>query len=188
VRVTVKTSVPAAMQVLLSKVFGASSAEARISERSNLEWRRTLRKVNQEVLRYLDENVHTDPVHESFLQGFLSLAEEVVALEDFWPAYAAAFIGMALSLMGDHPDHRGRRGNGKRADHYMLRRHRAVTYSRDADQAYRSLYAANALRTIEFDVRRAFFAYRARIGNRATHKGFMRWFREKHPDLYSRVF
>jgi len=182
-----KTAVPQITRAFLSHLFGANSSEARPSARSRSEWRRALKKVNQELLRYLDENVHTDPVHEDFLQGCLSMAEESLDSTNFWPAYATSFIILCLALMGDYPDHRGRRGSGKRGDHYTLRRHRAITYARDPEQTYRALYAAKAVGAISLDVRGAFFAYRNRTGKRATRKGFMRWLRDKQPEIYAKV-
>jgi hypothetical protein len=176
------------MTILLSRLFGAGSAEARATGRSPAAWRKTLRRVDEELLQYLDANVHTDPVHEMMLHYAVLAADKALDDEDFWPAYAEAMVRLALLLMGDYPDHRRRKGSGKRTDHYRLSYHRTIGFIRDPEQKYRWLHAGKNLGETTFDPRDAWFSYQTKVGKKATRKGFLRWFRDKHPAEYAKLF
>jgi hypothetical protein len=182
------TAVPKTMANLLARVFGAESTEARSTERTPAQWRRTLHRLDEEILAYVDENVHTDPVHEGMLHISLMHAEEALQTDDFWPGYSEAIIRLALFLMGDCPDHRSRGRGGTSADHYCLRQHRSLAYTRSPDQKYRSLYLGRLLQLSDLNPRDAWYAYYQRVGRTATRKGFMRWYRENHSTEYAKLF
>jgi hypothetical protein len=183
-----QSQVPGSVAVMLARLFGTGSTEARATTRSPTQWKKALRRVDEELLSYLESNIHTDPIHETMLHIALDDAEKALETDDFWPAYSEAIIRLALFLMGDYPDHRARKTGVKRADHYDLRRYRTIVFTRDPEQKHRSLYLARALGASAFDPRDAWYSYRGRVGRKATRKGFMRWYREKHPGEYAKLF
>ena len=90
---------------------------AKAKTRTPTEWRKTLRLELQELDRYLTENVETDDLHKSMLRLGLDSADKALNEEDFWPGYLEGITRLALLLMGDYPDHRGRKPGRKKSEH-----------------------------------------------------------------------
>lgn len=126
------------------RLFGANSAEAKASTRTNAEWRRTLRSVLHELDRYVAENVDTDELHHLMVLTGLAAADKALKEKNFWPGYVEGITRVALLLLGDYPDHRRRKPGRKKADHYKLDRLRSLRFDQNVDQRVRTLLAARA--------------------------------------------
>jgi len=109
-----------AMQVQLSKLFGADSEMAKSTAETSVQWRRTLKAVLGELKRHIAANIDTDEFHRMILCSGLMGAEEALKHDDFWPGYVEGITRLCLILLGDYPDHRKRRLGRKDKDHYKL--------------------------------------------------------------------
>jgi hypothetical protein len=169
-------------------VFGNDSAEAKKKNRSDTEWKRTLRKVLSELDRYLATNIVTDDWHLLMLHEALAGADMSLQSEDFWPAYAEGITRMALILMGDYPDHRNYKGGGNKENHYRLSQERSVHYTQTPSQKLRTLldaHAAGLLKAPPMDVLRTF---RNQFGSKPGYDKFLKWYRKNYPEDYTAVF
>ena len=178
------------MQVQLSRLFGDGSKEARHAQRSAKEWKATLRKVLHELDRYIQANVDTDELHAMMISTGLFAADESLKDDDFWPGYAEGLTRVILTLLGDYPDHRRRRGGAKSADHYSLSLHRGLHYPQSTEQRFRTLIAAGVfgLPGLKAPPREVLMEFRRRFGSKPTHAQFVRWFKKQFPDQYTAVF
>lgn len=182
--------IPNSLKVQLSRLFGQNSREAQKDNRTPAEWKRTLKKVLDELYQYLEENVHTDEMHALMLYSCLYAAHESLKEEDFWAGYLEGITRLSLLLMGDYPNHRRRRGGKKRKGHYTLNHMRSVVYTQSMSQKVRTMLAAPkvGLPGFDVDVRSALSLFRDEMGPSATYKEFIRWFKKRYPNEYSALF
>jgi len=185
-----RSKVPRSVKVQLSRLFGDNSREAEKETRTSAEWKRTLKKILDELYQYLDHNVHTDGLHTLMLHSCLYAAHESLKEEDFWPGYLEGIIRLSLILMGDYPDHRRRRGGKKSKEHYELNYTRSVAYTQNINQKLQTMLAASnvGLPGFEHDVREALRLFRNERGYSATYKEFISWFKERYPKDYAALF
>ena len=169
-----KTAVPRSMQVQLARLFGAGSLDARRTHRSTREWKTTLRKVLHELDRYIQANVDTDELHATMIASGLFAADESLKEDDFWPGYAEGLTRVILTLLGDCPDHRRRKGGAKSGDHYALGLYRDLHYTQDAEQRFRTLLAAGVfgLPGLETAPREGLMEFRKHLASASTPKTF----------------
>jgi hypothetical protein len=184
-----KGPVPEGMHILLARLFGSESTEARREKRNAAEWRKTLKAVLDELDRYIAANVDSDELHRLMLMSGLAAANESLDHEDFWPGYAAGLTRLALLLLGDYPDHRKRKPGRKRDGHYKLNTCRSGQWLQTPGQRYRTLLAAGQvgfpkLSAPPRDLADEFFLQRRRI----DHSGFMEYYRERFPRDYATLF
>src|SRR5438876_12294495 len=130
----VESSVPEGMKVQLARLFGSTSREAQASSRSAAQWRKTFRRVTDELERYIETNVNTDELHFFLLLTCILAARESLKEDNFIIGYSEAITRLALLLMGDYPDHRRRAKGMKRGDHYKLDQRRRLSYSQNQSQ------------------------------------------------------
>lgn len=184
------TPVPHALQVQLARLFGAASREASTSTRTPTQWRRTLKKLLDELYLYADANVQTDEMHWFMMCTAFAAASDALREENFWPGFTEGIIRLNFLLLGDYPDHRQRSGGQKRADHYKLNHFRSAHYGQDGDQRARVLYAAPRFGYPELSVspRDLMSQFRDQYGYKPTHKQFVAWFKKKYPSDYARLF
>ena len=189
-RTRIRTAVPKSLQNQLSRLFGANSKEARKTARTVNEWKSTLRKVLHELDRYVQANVDSDELHSFILATGLGAADESLKEEDFWPGYAEGITRVLLTLLGDYPDHRRRKGGAKSADHYLLGLHRSLHYTQSAEQRFRTLIAAGVFGVpgLSQPPRKVLDGFRSRFGGRPTQAQFMRWYKKHFPTDYTAVF
>lgn len=184
--------VPKGWKVQLSRLFGQNSIEAQKDNRTPAEWKRTLKKILDELYQYLEENVHTDEMHTLMLYSCLCAAHEALKEKDFWPGYLEGITRLSLLLMGDYPDHRRRRGGKKKKNHYRLNYMRSIIYTQSMSQKVRTMLAAPkvGLQGFDIDVRSALSLFREETGLSATYKDkeFIRWFKKRYPNEYSSLF
>jgi len=184
--------VPKVWKVHLSRLFGSNSREAQKDNRTPAEWKKTLKKILDELYQYLEENVHTDEMHTLMLYACLYAAHESLKEEDFWPGYLEGITRLSFLLMGDYPDHRRRKGGKKSKKHYRLNYMRSVIHSQSMSQKVRTMLAAPkvGLPGFEIDVRSALSLFREEIGYSVTYKDkeFIRWFKKHYPNEYSSLF
>lgn len=179
-----------AVQVQLARLFGTASSEALTESRTPRAWKKTLRKVLEELYRYTRENVETDELHWQMLLSCFVAAHESLKEEEFWPSYVEAITRLALLLLGDYPDHRKRKTGKKRAEHYRLNRLRDLKYMQTQDQRLKVLLAAHAAGFPELSVapRTALSEFRAQYGYKPDYKDFMHWYKKSYPNDYAAVF
>lgn len=186
----VGTAVQPGVQNQLARLFGASSREARKTQRTPVQWKATLRKVLRELDQYIRANIDTDELHHSIIAtGFLA-ANESLKQDDFWPGYTEGVTRVLVALLGDCPDHRRRKAGKKSMDHYRLNLHRSVHYTRDAEQRFRTLIAAGVFGLPDLSVapRDVLMEFREQFGSKPTHRQFMRWYKKHFPADYTAVF
>jgi hypothetical protein len=179
-----------AVQVQLSRLFGAGSSEAQKESRTPTEWRRTLRKALEELYRYTRENVETDELHWQMLLSCFVAAHESLKETDFWPGYTEALTRLTLLLLGDYPDHRKRKTGKKAADHYRLSRLRGLNYVQTSDQKLHVLLASEAagFPELAFAPRAALREFREQHGYKPGYKDFLRWYKKAYPADYASIF
>jgi hypothetical protein len=182
-----------AVDVQMARLFGASSTEAAQVERTPAQWRRTLKKVLDEVFRYTEANIDTDETHWFMILSCFAAANESLKESQFWPSYAEAITRLSLLLLGDYPDHRKRTSGKKKSDHYKLSRHRSLHYLQSEDQRLKVLFAAHALRNVGFPSlsvppREALSEFRAEVGYSTDYRQFMRWYKSHYPNDYALLF
>lgn len=178
------------MATQLARLFGSASIEAKATERTDAEWKRTLRRVLAELERYLDANVTTDEPHRYMLQTGLWAAAESLKERDFWPGYAEGITRFALLLLGDYPDHRARRLHGKSSRHYDLDRCRSVSFRQSHRQKLETLFVAHrfGLPKLSVDPYALWGDYVVASGSKTTAQSFLNWYRKHHPNDYAAVF
>lgn len=183
-------AVPKSMQVQLARLFGAESKEARQTQRSTKQWEATLRKVLHELDRYIQANVDTDELHAMMIASGLCAADESLKDDNFWPGYAEGLTRVVLTLLGDYPDHRRRKGGAKSTDHYSLSLHRGLQYTQSSEQRFRTLLAAGVfgLPGLKTPPRAILMEFRRCFGSKPTHAQFIRWYKKQFPDQYTAVF
>jgi hypothetical protein len=120
----------------------------------------------------------------------LFAAGESLKREDFWSGYAEGLTRVILTLLGDYPDHRRRKGGAKSADHYSLELCRNLHYTQDIEQRFRTLLAAGVfgLPGLETPPREVLMEFRRHFGSKPTHAQFVRWYKKQFPDQYTAVF
>src|SRR5260370_32538828 len=181
--------VPEGMGVQLSRLFGTDSSEARLENRSDKQWKRTLLNVLQELDRYLAANVETDEVHRLMLHSGLYAAHMSLEEQDFWTGYVEGITRLALILMGDYPDHRKRKGGGKKKEFYQLNRLRSLTYNSSPSQRVNVLFAAPLVGiSLTVAPRDALAQFRSEFGYEVGYNRFFEWYRKNYPLDYAAVF
>jgi hypothetical protein len=178
------------MQVQLARLFGSESHEAKARVRTSAQWKKTLRHVLDDLERYIDANVNTDEFHFFLLVTCILAGRESLKEENFFPGYAEAVSRLALLLMGDYPDHRRPKAGSKRADHYRLNRRRTLVYAQDQDQRLANLIAASRVPFLASvpDPYAELREWRTAYGSKVGYRHFLRWYRRRHPEIYSKVF
>lgn len=179
-----------AMQIQLTRLFGSRSKHASSRTRTASQWRRTLKAVLRELDRYVSTNADTDKLHQSILLSGLAAAEESLKQEDFWPGYVEGITRVALSLLGDYPDHRRKRPGRKKESHYRLDLNRTVQWVQTPEQRFRTLIDAGsmgypALSARPLDVLREF---RRHFGPKPSHADFLEWYQANYPQDYVAIF
>jgi len=183
-------AVPRSVQVQLARLFGANSAETRVTTRTDAQWRHTLRSILRELDRYLSENVDTDELHYLMILSGLAAADEALKEKDFWPGYVEGMTRVVLLLIGDYPDHRRRKPGRKKADHYKLDRLRSLHFGQDMNQRVRTLLAAGAtgFPKLTRNPRDVLTEFRAEHGYAADYREFLSWYRKTYSQDYAAVF
>lgn len=120
----------------------------------------------------------------------LCAADESLKQEDFWPGYAEGITRVVLTLLGDYPDHRRRKGGAKSRHHYSLGSDRTLHYSQNAEQRFGTLLDAGAfgLPGLQAPPRDVLMEFRRHFGSKPTHAEFVQWFKKCFPDQYTAVF
>jgi hypothetical protein len=183
-------SIPVSLQVQIARLFGTTSSEATKTTRTLSEWRRTLRKLLDELYAYASSNVHTDEMHWFMVCTAFAAAAESLKDNDFWPGFCEGLIRLNFLLLGDYPDHRGRKGGKKRSYHYKLDRFRSIHYTQDPEQKVRVLHAYARFGFPELSVspRVALANFREEHGYEASDKQFIAWYKRTHPEDYAKLF
>ena len=185
-----RAGTPKGMATQLARLFGSASSEAKATERTPAQLKRTLNRVLVDLERYLDANVSTDEAHRFMLETGLWAASESLKDDDFWPGYAEGITRFALLLLGDYPDHRAQRLRGKSSGHYKLSRCRSVSYRQSHEQKLQSLLVAKRLGLPELrsDPQVLWREYNMALRSRASAQGFLNWYRQNHPADYAALF
>jgi hypothetical protein len=185
------TAVPKAAQVQLGRLFGSTSVEALKQTRTVAEWKRTLRKTLHELESYIIANIDTDELHANFVASGLFAAEESLKEENFWPGYAEGLTRIVLTLLGDYPDHRRRKGGAKASGHYGLQLYRSLHYTQSSEQRFRTLLGAGRVfgtKRLSRPPQEVLDEFRSRFGNQPDHAHFLRWYKKNFPADYTAVF
>ena len=182
--------IPNSMKVQLSRLFGESSKEITKEARTPTEWKRTLKKVLDELYQYIEENVLTDELHTFMLYSCLCAAYESLKQDNFWPGYVEGITRLSFFLMGDYPDHRRRRGGRKRKVHYRLNQMRSLVYVQNVNQRLQTMLAASNVNLPGFEqnVREALRQFRDEKGFSETYREFISWFKKRYPKDYAALF
>ena len=185
-----KSKVPISMRILMSKLFGENSNEAKKEIRSPAEWKKTLTKVLDEMYQYLNINIHSDELHTHMLLSGLVAAHESLKEDDFWLGYLEGILRLSLILLGDYPDHRRRRGGRKNKNHYRLNNMRSIVYTQNTNQKLQTMLAAAVFGLPGFkqDIREALRLFHDEKGYSASYKDFICWFKDRYPRDYASLF
>jgi hypothetical protein len=179
-----------AMQIQLARLFGSQSKEARTKTRTAAQWRKSLKAVLQEIDRYVAANVDTDELHQVMVLSGLAGAAESLKQEDFWPGYAEGMTRLALTLLGDYPDHRRRKPGRKRDGHYLLNRSRSVQWTQTPRQRFLTVMDAGCFGHPRLSARPSdiLFEFRKRFGTKPSQSDFLEWYRNSFPNDYAAIF
>jgi hypothetical protein len=178
------------MQVLISKLFGASSQKATAQSLKENEYRVILSKIVDELYLYMDENIQTDELHRLMLLSGLVAAKESLKDDNFYMGFIEGITRFSLLLMGDYPNHRRRKGGRKNSEHYKLNLFRSVTFVQDHEQKFRTILAVENTGFPELSIcpRVALNKFRDEYGNGATHRDFIAWYKNNYPNDYAMHF
>jgi hypothetical protein len=183
--------IPKAFNIQFSRLFGESSKIAKAQELTDRQWRKVLKKLLDEIYRYIEENVTTDELHYVMLcSGLVSASKSIENDEIFWPGYVEGITRLCLLLIGDYPDHRRRKGGKKSHDHYKLNHHRKLCYAQDNDQKVRVIRAATRIGFLghNHDFNSIMTEFRSEKGFNASFSDFIRWYRVRYHKEYSKLF
>jgi hypothetical protein len=185
-----RASTPKGMAAQLARLFGDASSEAKATERTPAQWKRTLKRVLVDLERYLDANVATDEAHRFMLESGIWASSESLKDDDFWPGYAEGITRFALLLVGDYPDHRTQRLRGRSSGHYKLSRCRSVSYRQSHEQKLQSLFVAKriGLPELRSNPQVLWREYNVALRSKASAQGFLNWYRKNHPADYASLF
>jgi predicted house-cleaning noncanonical NTP pyrophosphatase (MazG superfamily) len=184
-------NVPKAFQVQFSRLFGESSKIARTQKLTDRQWRKALKRLLDEIYHYIEENVNTDELHYIMLCSGLASASNSLENDNFfWPGYIEGITRLCLLLLGDYPDYHRRKAGKKTKEHYKLNNHRILCYTQDADQKVRVLRAATRMGLLDKAHEFSYIMgeFRNEKGFNASYKDFLRWYRERYPGEYSKLF
>jgi hypothetical protein len=178
------------MQVLLSKLFGASSSKAKSQLLDENMYRQYLSEIVDELNMYLTENIQTDEFHRLILLSGLVSAKESLNDENYQVAFIEGITRFSLSLMGDCPDHRSRKGGRKNNDYYKLNLHRSINFVQDHEQKFRTIIAVGNVGFPELSTnpRIALGIFRDQYGSNATPREFIEWYKKTYPADYAILF
>jgi hypothetical protein len=187
---TSSAAIPEAMKIQLARLFGSLSKEAMAEKRTDTEWRKTLKSVLREIDRYIAQNVDTDELHLSMLLSGLASADESLKQETFWPGYAEGITRLVLTLLGDYPDHRGRKPGRKTEGHYRLDRFRTLHWIQTVDQRMNTLLAAYMVgfQKLSRPPREVLNDFRQQFGFAPGYREFLDWYRKTYPQDYAVLF
>jgi hypothetical protein len=179
-----------AVQNQLARLFGSESKAATADIKTDEQWRKTLKSVLAEIECYVAANVDTDEFHRMALASGLLGANEALKQDDFWPGYVEGITRLALTLLGDYPDHRKRKKGRKEEDHYKLNRFRSLQFAQTPEQRFLTLFGAGSagfpmLSAYPLDILHEF---RRQYGYKPTHANFLEWYRVKYPKDYTTIF
>jgi hypothetical protein len=120
----------------------------------------------------------------------LAGAHESLEEEDFWAGYCEGITRLALSLLGDYPDHRRRKGGRRQDDHYRLDVCRSVKWIQTPEQRLQTLLAAGNAGFPELSAkpRDVLNEFRRRYGFRPSLRDFLEWYRQATPKDYAALF
>lgn len=182
--------VPKAMQVQLARIFGQRSREARAPTRTSAQWRHTLKAILLELDLYRRANVQSDTLHNLMLDSGLASADSALQQEDFWPGYVEGILRFALVLLGDYPNHRRRKPGRKANDHYRLNLRRSVAYVQNAEQRFRTLWAASQMHlpNVPGPMWQVMELFYQEYSYHVPRRVFLDWYRRHHPEAYAAIF
>jgi hypothetical protein len=182
--------VPRAMQVQLSRLFRSESKNTTATRRSRAEWRKTLKSVLAEIERYVAENVDTDELHLWMLRSGLAAAYASLEEEDFWPGYTEGITRLALTLLGDYPDHKKQKHRRKQDNHYSLKSYRSAQWVQTPEQRFRTLFAVDNVGypKVSARPRDVLDDFRRRFGFKPSHADFLDWYRTNFAHDYAAIF
>lgn len=183
-------SIPEPMQVQLLRIFGGSSVELKSNERTNAEWKITLRKMLDELFKYAEENIQTDQLHWFMIYSGFAAANVALNDREFWPGFTEGIMRVCYLLMGDYPDHKNYKCGKKKKNHYSLNTLRTTVYMQSPEQKKRTIYVASAIGYPEINInpRDAMSEYREEKGYDGGAADFLKWFKIHYPSAYSALF
>ena len=179
-----KYQVPISLQGLLQSMFGWSTKTGSSTHLSDLEFKKVVGQVLNELEKYISENVHTDPSHKDELQRAIKSAQLYFNNEYWWPGVFEGIVRLSLLLMGDLPTHEKYSKGKKDDDYYRLNLHRSVGWIQNSSQRMRMLYYAERLGKLD----KKLWQLRKEFQESSEHIDFILWFREKYPTEYAKVF
>lgn len=183
--------IPKSFKVQLARLFGSTSAEARVESRTPAQWKKTLKKLLDELYQYTRANIETDDLHWIMLCTAFASADEALKNEDdFWPGFVEGLIRLNLLILGDYPDHRKRKAGKKKTGHYRLNGLRQLHYLQNQDRKLNVLFAAHAAGFPKLSVapRDALSKFRSEYGHEPNYRDFMYWYKNNYPKDYAALF
>jgi hypothetical protein len=185
-----RTAIPPGVKVQLARLFGSQTKIAKQEALTKTEWKNTMRQILKELEKYIWYNVYTDEMHMYMLYTGLLAAQESLKQEDFWAGYTEGILRIVLILMGDYPNHKKRRGSGKRKNHYDLQQFRTLHYIQSNKQKLNTLLAVPifGLPKLENNPNDALHEYLMENGFDSTYKKFFLWYKKKYGKDYALIF
>jgi hypothetical protein len=183
-------SVPTPMQIQLARLFGQRSSELHKTERTPQQWKKTLKKLLDELFRYVESNIQSDELHWLMICSCFAAANEALETENFWPGYVEGITRLNFLLIGDYPDHRKYRCGKKKKGHYALNQHREILYVQRPAQKMKTLLAAQAVGypQLSCNPRDALSKFREEHGFSKGYWEFFSWFKKRYPLDYAALF
>jgi len=99
---------------------------------------------------------------------------------------------LALTLVGDYPDHRTKKSGRKKEGHYHynLNFHRADRWEQTPEQRFRTVMAWGVIgyQPLSAKPRDLLDLFRRQFGFKPDHADFIEWYRANFPQDYSALF
>lgn len=181
--------IPEKIIVLNKSLFGCQSKDSQMYERTEIEWKKLLKKYVIEIQKYLNENIDTDSIHMERLLDAASSSESALKNDEYLPLYIEGLIRLIFTLIGQSPEHYRRKGGRKTKDHYKLDKYRNIIYSQNANQKYQLLYYASRYNYISIrNLKLVYYDFCKKFGFHEKKRKFINWFKKKYPNDYLRIY
>ncbi len=185
-----KINVPEHLQDLLMQLYGITSIDASIDYRTNNEWIKLFKKINDDLYQYIEQNIHTNFIHYSEILSALYQADKSLTEDFFWPNYINGLIRIILLLIGDLPDHFTRKTGRKEKDHYLLNHTRTISYSQNSNQKIQLINKVSKGKypILSKTYREFYLEFKLNNTYNTFANDFINWFQITYPSEYAKIF
>lgn len=148
---------------------------------SKSEWKNLVLKLIEKLEITIINSIKTDPYHLEQIKAILDDIKNSCEVDfyKYQPDIIAELIRLSFTLIGNVPD---MEGLSKHKEQYFATDYRSINYSQNIHQKVRMilLYSHSISKSEEF--------YKKRSELSSNDHKFLNWIKEKHQDIYCKLF